>query len=105
MQVKYKNLSYLIGEIIELVKGPDFRIPDSEEYVPTQIKVINEYPKTLLLEYQFKNGNKYKRMITKASLYCGDKKLKITNGMIIEPKDIFDDRRFKVHDNRGIFAE
>lgn len=62
---QYRNLGWLVGEEV------DVRIANlTQGGVPNRAVVINEYPDTILLELTFDHG-KYRRMISKAQLYCG----------------------------------
>lgn len=62
----YRDLSWLIGEEVEV------RIFNlTQGYIPNRVVVVEEYPDTILIELTFDHG-KYRRMISKAKLYCGD---------------------------------
>lgn len=79
MTTNFKNLSNLIGREIKIVKGWK-----TFEHEPEHVKIIKDYPLTILIELTFIKSEyaaympprKYKKMLPKAALACGDILLK-----------------------------
>lgn len=79
MTNKYNDLSYLIGEPLAIICGLDLEtMPDGK------VEIIGDYPNTVLLQMEFRKSiwsdnvppRKVRVMIPKASMACGDVKLK-----------------------------
>lgn len=67
----YKNLSYLIGQEVE-IRTDEGKNRDADfVYKPDRVVVVDEYPDTLLIRKYFGRRN-YLRMVTKAAMYVGD---------------------------------
>lgn len=80
--MKYRNMSYLFGEEIELKEPPRKNHDDEFYYSLDRIIVVDEYPKTLLIR-KYYGKNSYLRMLTKASMFCGDVQVKHGTRLLI----------------------
>lgn len=94
-QLPYKSLAWLIGTPLTIMKGIEFQ---SGVYPDGTVRIIEDYPKTILLEMEWIHSTwgltlpprKLLMQIPKASLACGDVVLKIADGRMIHPDDIAD---------------
>lgn len=68
--MRYRDFSFLVGESLTLHEQIEKRCEES--YVkPERIVMLADYPKTILIRKDYKFGS-YRRMVTKAAMYCGD---------------------------------
>lgn len=74
--MRYKNLSYLIGEEVE-VGRPLRECQENSGYYrdPDKVVVIAEYPKTILVTVWYGKEH-FNRMVSKSAMYCGDERIK-----------------------------
>lgn len=84
---EYKDLSYLVGKTVTVSRNLNDRQIDSGDFFePDRITVIAEYPKTILLKIDY-GRNSFRRMITKAAMYCGDERISY-NGHLLTGREV-----------------
>lgn len=80
----FKSLAYLEGKEVEFVRGYSQLTELDGTRLPDICKVVKDYENTLLIEMiyvynefgQVVPPRKFKKMVSKASMYCGDIVLK-----------------------------
>lgn len=97
--VMYKSLDWLVGEPLKAIRVPH------EEYLPDgDVTILKDYGKTFMLMMEYIAGHGWfpsksrfiKVLIPKASIFCGDVRLKRKNGQMITGDMVIDRAYFEV---------